>query len=74
MSEPASVPRGSANRGGSFVEVARGLVLAATLAALAGMVDAIGYLHLRGLFVSFTAHSSPQLSGGAISPPPPASN
>ena len=50
MTEPALVARGPANRGSDFVEAAR-LVLAGLLAALAGMVDVIGYLHLRGLFV-----------------------
>src|SRR5215472_11057624 len=47
---------------GAFVEVARGLVLAAMLAALAGMVDAIGYLHLKGLFVSFMSGNSTELA------------
>ena len=50
MTEPALTARGPAHHG-AFVEVAHGLVLAAMLAALAGMVDAIGYLHLSGLFV-----------------------
>jgi len=59
MSEP--VARGPANRGNNLVE-ARGLVLAAMLAALAGMVDVIGYLHLKGLFVSFMSGNSTQLA------------
>ena len=33
-------------------------MLAGLLAALAGMVDAIGYLHLSGLFVSFMGGNS----------------
>jgi uncharacterized membrane protein YoaK (UPF0700 family) len=44
---------------------ARGLVLAVLLAALAGMVDVIGYLHLSGLFVSFMSGNSTQL-GAAL--------
>ena len=43
----------------------RGLALAGMLAALAGIVDAIGYLHLGGLFVSFMSGNSTQL-GAAI--------
>src|SRR5215472_19023315 len=61
MTEPALTARGPAHHG-AFVEVARGLVLAAMLAALAGMVDAIGYLHLKGLFVSFMSGNSTQLA------------
>lgn len=40
----------------------RGLVLAGLLAALAGFVDAIGYLHLSGLFVSYMSGNSTQLA------------
>jgi uncharacterized membrane protein YoaK (UPF0700 family) len=40
----------------------RGLVLAGLLAALAGMVDVIGYLHLNGLFVSYMSGNSTQLA------------
>ena len=32
------------------------------LAALAGMVDVIGYPHLKGLFVSFMSGNSTQLA------------
>jgi len=64
MTEPAFAAQVPANRGGSFVEAACGLVLAAMLAALAGMVDVIGYLHLNGLFVSFMSGNSTQL--GAV--------
>jgi uncharacterized membrane protein YoaK (UPF0700 family) len=39
-----------------------GLVLAALLAGLAGMVDAIGYLHLKHLFVSYMSGNSTQLA------------
>jgi len=41
---------------------ARELVLAGLLAALAGMVDVIGYLHLNGLFVSYMSGNSTQLA------------
>ena len=61
MTEPALTARGPAHHG-AFVEVAHGLVLAAMLAALAGMVDAIGYLHLKGLFVSFMSGNSTELA------------
>jgi uncharacterized membrane protein YoaK (UPF0700 family) len=37
-------------------------VLAGLLAALAGFVDAIGYLHLSGLFVSYMSGNSTQLA------------
>ena len=40
----------------------RALIFAGLLAALAGMVDAIGYLHLGGLFVSFMSGNSTQLA------------
>jgi uncharacterized membrane protein YoaK (UPF0700 family) len=40
----------------------RGLALAGLLAALAGMVDAIGYLHLGGLFISYMSGNSTQLA------------
>jgi uncharacterized membrane protein YoaK (UPF0700 family) len=40
----------------------RGLVVAGSLAALAGFVDAIGYLHLSGLFVSYMSGNSTQLA------------
>jgi uncharacterized membrane protein YoaK (UPF0700 family) len=40
----------------------RGLVLAGLLSALAGVVDAIGYLHLGGLFVSYMSGNSTQLA------------
>ena len=62
MAEPALVVRGPAKRGDDFVEAARGLVVATMLAALAGMVDVIGYLHLKGLFVSFMSGNSTQLA------------
>src|SRR6516162_3687448 len=39
--------------------------MAAMLAALAGMVDVVGYLHLKGLFVSFMSGNSTQL-GAAL--------
>lgn len=52
------------DRPGIFGE-RRGLILAGTLAGLAGMVDAIGFLHLGGLFVSFMSGNSTQL-GAAV--------
>ena len=42
--------------------VARGLVLAGVFAALAGIVDAIGFLHLKGLFISFMSGNSTQFA------------
>jgi uncharacterized membrane protein YoaK (UPF0700 family) len=39
----------------------RNLVLACSLSALAGYVDAIGFLHLGGLFVSFMSGNSTRL-------------
>jgi uncharacterized membrane protein YoaK (UPF0700 family) len=62
MTEPISVARAPGKRGDDFIEAARGLGLAAMLAGLAGMVDVIGYLHLKGLFVSFMSGNSTQLS------------
>ncbi|MBV8118685.1 MAG: DUF1275 domain-containing protein [Alphaproteobacteria bacterium] len=62
MTKPTSAAHGPARRGGDLMEAARGLALAAMLAGLAGMVDAIGYLHLRGLFVSFMSGNSTQLA------------
>jgi uncharacterized membrane protein YoaK (UPF0700 family) len=62
MTGPASVHRGPAKGGGDVSEASRGLVLAAILAALAGMVDVIGYLHLKGLFISFMSGNSTQLA------------
>ena len=41
---------------------ARGLALAGLLAALAGIVDAIGYLSLGGLFLSYMSGNSTQLA------------
>ena len=61
MTGPNSIHRGPA-KGGDVSETARGLVLAAILAALAGMVDVIGYLHLKGLFISFMSGNSTQLA------------
>jgi uncharacterized membrane protein YoaK (UPF0700 family) len=62
MTEPVGTARGPANRDGDVVGEARGLLLAGLLAALAGMVDAIAYLHLSGLFVSFMSGNSTQLA------------
>ena len=60
MTKPAGLARGSMN--GRGVDAALSLVLAGFLAALAGIVDAIGYLHLKGLFVSFMSGNSTQLA------------
>jgi uncharacterized membrane protein YoaK (UPF0700 family) len=59
MSDPVGLSHGSNGCSGDEV---RGLVLAGFLAALAGVVDAIGYLHLSGLFVSFMSGNSTQLA------------
>ena len=64
MTDTALTTGNPTNRRGGSVGVKRGLLLAATLASLAGMVDAIGYLHLGGLFVSFMSGNSTQL--GAV--------
>jgi uncharacterized membrane protein YoaK (UPF0700 family) len=52
---PNSSDRGRAER-------RRGLLLAVVLAALAGMVDAIGYIRLQHLFVSFMSGNSTQFA------------
>jgi len=62
MSEPDGIARGPTSRRGNVVGEARGLVLAALLAALAGIVDTVGYLHLGGLFISFMSGNSTQLA------------
>lgn len=43
----------------------RGLLLAMALAGLAGMVDAIGYIRLQHLFVSFMSGNSTQMAVAA---------
>src|SRR6266568_2200977 len=60
MNEPAGVARGPANSGG--LDAGLSLALAGLLAGLAGSVDAIGYLHLSGLFLSFMSGNSTQLA------------
>ncbi len=62
MIEPAGIARARTNGGAHIGREALLLILAALLAALAGMVDAIGYLHLSGLFVSFMSGNSTQLA------------
>ena len=62
MTEPAGGIGEPTNRGAHMSVQARGLVLAGLLAALAGMVDVIGYLHLNGLFVSYMSGNSTQLA------------
>ena len=49
------------NRAGR-AERARGLLLAGLLAGLAGMVDAVGFLHLGHLFVSYMSGNSTQFA------------
>ena len=61
MAEPLAVARSPTESAGDFGGQARGLILAGFLAALAGMVDAIGYLRLGHLFVSFMSGNSTQL-------------
>ena len=62
MTEPLAVARSSTENTGDLGGQARGLILAGFLAALAGMVDAIGYLRLGHLFVSFMSGNSTQLA------------
>ncbi len=54
----AAVDGDRARRG----ERARDLLLAGLLAGLAGMVDAIGFVHLRHLFVSYMSGNSTQFA------------
>jgi uncharacterized membrane protein YoaK (UPF0700 family) len=61
MVEPMQGDRRVTNRPDAVPE-RRGLVLAGLLAALAGFVDATGYLHLSGLFVSYMSGNSTQLA------------
>ena len=61
MTKPARADREPTTRREAVAEV-RGLALAGLLAALAGIVDAIGYLHLSGLFVSYMSGNSTQLA------------
>ena len=56
MTEPVGVHRSL------ILQEVRGLIMAGLLAALAGIVDAIGYLHLGGLFVSYMSGNSTQLA------------
>jgi len=62
MTEPTGDIGDPTNRRGHMPVEAWGLVIAGRLAALAGMVDAIGYLHLSGLFVSFMSGNSTHLA------------
>jgi uncharacterized membrane protein YoaK (UPF0700 family) len=62
MTEPGGGVSGPTNRNRRNLVEARGLALAGLLAALAGMVDVIGYLHLHGLFVSYMSGNSTQLA------------
>jgi len=56
MKKPVGVDRSL------IVQEVRGLAMAGLLSALAGVVDAIGYLHLGGLFVSYMSGNSTQLA------------
>jgi len=62
MTEPAGDIDGPTNHWRHVSVEARWLVLAGLLAAVAGMVDVIGYLHLNGLFVSYMSGNSTQLA------------
>jgi uncharacterized membrane protein YoaK (UPF0700 family) len=62
MTQPARNIGGPPTRGAHMSIEAHGLALAGLLAALAGMVDVIGYLHLNGLFVSYMSGNSTQLA------------
>jgi uncharacterized membrane protein YoaK (UPF0700 family) len=62
MTAPAGGIGDPTNRRAYILVEARELVLAGLLAALAGMVDVIGYLHLNGLFVSYMSGNSTQLA------------
>jgi uncharacterized membrane protein YoaK (UPF0700 family) len=44
-----------------MLDTSRNVALACALSALAGYVDAVGFLHLRGLFVSFMSGNSTQM-------------
>ena len=61
MVEPMQGDRRVTNRPDAVPE-RRVMVLAGLLAALAGFVDATGYLHLSGLFVSYMSGNSTQLA------------
>jgi uncharacterized membrane protein YoaK (UPF0700 family) len=45
----------------TMLDSRRNIALACALSALAGYVDAIGFLHLRGLFVSFMSGNSTRM-------------
>jgi uncharacterized membrane protein YoaK (UPF0700 family) len=62
MVKPVGVARGPADSVIAAVGEGPGLLLAGLIAALAGMVDAIGYLRLSHLFVSFMSGNSTQLA------------
>ncbi|MGC2199017.1 MAG: YoaK family protein [Stellaceae bacterium] len=62
MTEPVGSVPGQANGDRNIMREALLLALAALLAGRAGIVDAIGYLHLSGLFVSYMSGNSTQLA------------
>src|SRR5277367_653370 len=47
--------------GRMMLDSSRNIALACALSALAGFVDAIGFLHLGGLFVSFMSGNSTRM-------------
>jgi uncharacterized membrane protein YoaK (UPF0700 family) len=65
MSKPVETAAALRSSGGEAAEEARGLIAAVLIAALAGMVDAIGFLHLNGPFVSFMTGNSTELAVAA---------
>src|ERR1700688_106891 len=49
---------------GTMLDSRRNILLACALSALAGYVDAIGFLHLGGVFVSFMSGNSTRMGVG----------
>ena len=62
MTEPVGDAAAWRTAAATWLDEAHGPTLAGVLAALAGMVDAIGYLRLGHLFVSFMSGNSTQLA------------
>jgi uncharacterized membrane protein YoaK (UPF0700 family) len=62
MTKSRRIVHGPAYPRGKTMGVGRGLLLGGILAALAGLVDAVGYLHFSGLFLSFMSGNSTQFA------------